>query len=640
MLIGSTIGSGIFRSPAGIADKLPGPLPLMSVWVAGGLFALCGALTLAELSGAFPETGGAYVFIREGWGRLPAFLFGWSELVLIRAASLGAISTTFAEYLLRVLGYDPAVAPYTDYVHYVAAVAIALTATFNYVGVRWGSLVQNLTTLAKYGGLLFIIAVAFCARPAADRRSLHAGRARGLVPHRRVRTRARVGALGVRRMGRPELRRRRGEGSAARRCRARSSSARCAVIAIYLLANLAYLAVMPVDEIRHSKLVAADVAQRLIGAPGVVFVATTVMLSTFGTLNGTLLTSPRVFFAMADDGLFFRRSRRCIRSSARRTCRSCSRRCSASCSCCCAPSSSSPIPSSRRSCRSTRSPSRRSSSCGSGADYDPPFRTPLYPVVPALFILATLFLLGNAILDAYEPVADARGAGDHSGRRSRSTTSPFAHAPQRPERTAPLAQRMTDKHDLPGLRRAGGHRRLQVPPGDRSDPGGARLVRLDEPRRVGRGGGLARAPRRRQRAALRRRRRRRASSRSSTRRRRATSLRSGSARSLYATVFLVEGIGLWRGKKWAEYLTIGVTASLLPVEVMALVHRVTLVRVATLVINTARDRVSASGSCARGAGGSERRSSKRAELRADDQCGVVTPGARWGSAARFACSRT
>src|SRR5260221_8358621 len=160
VLIGSTIGSGIFRSPAGVTDKLPGPLPLMAVWVAGGLFALCGALTLAELSGAFPETGGAYVFIREGWGRMPAFLFGWSELVLIRAPSLRAISTTFAEYLLRVLGHDPSAAPYSDFVHYIAAVAIALTATFNYVGLRWGALVQNLTTAAKYGGLLFIILLA------------------------------------------------------------------------------------------------------------------------------------------------------------------------------------------------------------------------------------------------------------------------------------------------------------------------------------------------------------------------------------------------------------------------------------------------------------------------------------------------
>src|SRR6478752_8111630 len=73
VLVGSTIGSGIFRSPAGIADKLPGPLPLLAIWVGGGLFVLCGALTLAELAGEYPNTGGIYVFIREGWGRLPAF---------------------------------------------------------------------------------------------------------------------------------------------------------------------------------------------------------------------------------------------------------------------------------------------------------------------------------------------------------------------------------------------------------------------------------------------------------------------------------------------------------------------------------------------------------------------------------------
>src|ERR1700682_4971570 len=115
VLVGSTIGSGIFRSPAGIADKLPGALPLLAIWLTGGLFALCGALTLAEIAGAFPRTGGVYVFIREAWGRLPAFLFGWAELVLIRAAALGAISTTFSEYFIRVLGYDPRVAPYSTY---------------------------------------------------------------------------------------------------------------------------------------------------------------------------------------------------------------------------------------------------------------------------------------------------------------------------------------------------------------------------------------------------------------------------------------------------------------------------------------------------------------------------------------------
>src|SRR3954453_1259756 len=306
VLIGSTIGSGIFRSPAGIADKLPGPLPLMAVWVAGGLFALCGALTLAELSGEFPATGGMYVFIREGWGRLPAFLFGWSELVLIRAASLGAISTTFSEYLLRVVGFDPGAKPYSDWVHYVAAVAIVLTATFNYIGVRWSSLVLNLTTLAKYGDLLFIIGVALLLglprtgghyTPAAPAGSFH------------------VAAFGLALVsvlwafdGWADLSFVAGEVKEPRRVLPRAIIlGTCAVIAIYLLANLGYLAVMNVEEIRHSKLVAADVAQRLIGQVGVVFVASTVMLSTFRPLNATLLPAPRVFFAMADDGLFFRR---------------------------------------------------------------------------------------------------------------------------------------------------------------------------------------------------------------------------------------------------------------------------------------------------------------------------------------------
>ncbi|HWJ40439.1 MAG TPA: amino acid permease, partial [Candidatus Limnocylindrales bacterium] len=160
VLVGSTIGSGIFRSPAGIANKLPGPLPLLAIWVTGGLFALCGALTLAEVAGVFPRTGGVYVYIRESWGRLPAFLFGWSELVIIRASALGAISTTFSEYFLRVLGHNPGIAPYSTYVHYIAAAAIVLTATFNYVGIRWGSLVQNVTTLSKTGALLLIIALA------------------------------------------------------------------------------------------------------------------------------------------------------------------------------------------------------------------------------------------------------------------------------------------------------------------------------------------------------------------------------------------------------------------------------------------------------------------------------------------------
>ena len=183
---------------------------------------------------------------------------------------------------------------------------------------------QNVTTLAKYGGLLFIIVLALAIglprtgghfTPAVPAGSFH------------------VAAFGLALVsvlwafdGWADLSFVSGEVKDPRRNLPRALIiGTVAVIVIYLLANVAYLAVMPVDEIRHSKLVAADVAQRLIGAPGVMFVALTVMLSTFGTLNGSMLTSPRIFFAMADDGLLLPQGRRGAPAlSARRTCRSCS----------------------------------------------------------------------------------------------------------------------------------------------------------------------------------------------------------------------------------------------------------------------------------------------------------------------------
>src|SRR5437870_11671549 len=141
VLVGSTIGGGIFRTPAIIAARVPSPWPMLGVWVLGGVVALCGALTYAELGALFPRSGGVFVYIREGFGRLPAFLFGWTELVLIRASALGAISTPFAEYLLRSIGRDPALPENAGLVHYVAAAASAVTAALNYYGVRWSAFV-------------------------------------------------------------------------------------------------------------------------------------------------------------------------------------------------------------------------------------------------------------------------------------------------------------------------------------------------------------------------------------------------------------------------------------------------------------------------------------------------------------------
>src|SRR5688572_438797 len=134
IVIGVTIGSGIFRTPASIALRVPDPTLMLGVWLAGGLISLAGALSVAELAAALPHTGGWYVYLREGWGRLAGFLFGWSELVLIRASANGAISTVFSEYFLRSMGYDPAANEATT--DYVAAAAIAVAAIVNIRGVR------------------------------------------------------------------------------------------------------------------------------------------------------------------------------------------------------------------------------------------------------------------------------------------------------------------------------------------------------------------------------------------------------------------------------------------------------------------------------------------------------------------------
>src|SRR5215210_6613100 len=159
LVVGITIGSGIFRSPAGIAQKVPDPTLMLALWVVGGLITLCGALSLAELAAALPETGGFYAYLREGWGRRTAFLFGWAELVLIRASALGGIAVVFGEYLLRSLDIDP-----VD--HYVAARAlsagaIAFAACANIIGANVGAAIVGVSTLAKFSALVVLVGASF-----------------------------------------------------------------------------------------------------------------------------------------------------------------------------------------------------------------------------------------------------------------------------------------------------------------------------------------------------------------------------------------------------------------------------------------------------------------------------------------------
>lgn len=398
ILVGSTIGSGIFRSPAGIADKVPGPLPLMLIWVVGGAFVLCGALTLAEVSSAHPRTGGVFIFIREAWGRVPAFLFGWAELVMIRAAALGAISTTFAEYFMRVTGNDPQVAPYSTYTHWVAAFAIFVAGSINYVGVRRAGALVNAATAAKVLGLLVVIAGALLIglprtggfyAPAVPEGSFTFA-AFGL---------ALVSVLWVY-DGWADVSFVAGEVENPRRNLPRVLIiGTVSIIVIYLLANLAYLAVLPVSEIRTSPLVAADVAERVMGTPGVTFVSIVVMISTFGTLSAVMITGPRIIFATAAEGMLFKplakvhpRYGTPYVSIATVTTIGVVFVLMGSFEQLADAFVTAIVPFYAMAVASIYVLRKR-------ADYSPSFRVPLYPVVPALFVLSTTYLLLNAIID-------------------------------------------------------------------------------------------------------------------------------------------------------------------------------------------------------------------------------------------------
>ena len=302
LVIGITIGGGIFRTPASIATRVPDPMWMLGVWVLGGLIVLCGALAFAELSASMPETGGMYVYLREGWGRPYAFLYGWAQLVLIRAAALGGISSVFGEYFLRVIGVDPAVHP--DWADYLAAGAILFAGATNIVGVQLGALFAGISTIAKFGALTLLVIAAF----------LMGGSVGGSFSNF-ASTGAPIdaGVFGLALIsvmwaydGFADLTFASGEVKDPQRNLPRAIIiGTLLIIVIYLTANAAYLYINPIGVMATSRLISADTMGALFGQAGVAFVSVIVMISTFGSLMGSMLASPRIFFAMADDKLLF-----------------------------------------------------------------------------------------------------------------------------------------------------------------------------------------------------------------------------------------------------------------------------------------------------------------------------------------------
>src|SRR5216110_1344963 len=278
VVIGSTIGSGIFRTPASIAQRVDDvPLFLLS-WVLGGAVTLCGALTYAELAAMFPRSGGIYVFIREACGPLPAFLFGWGELLIIRPGAYGAISITSSAYTLRVLGVDPAGTVVTiagqaiRAEQLLAAAFVGVVAVVNYVGIHRAAILQNVSTALKVSALGALVLLGFAL-----------GGGHGLAPGPMLAQRASVGlspfllamvAILWAYDGWGDLAFVGGEVRDPQKILPRALLLRTAtVVVLYLGANLVYLYLIPIEQMKHAELVAADVAKLAIGPAGVVVVS-------------------------------------------------------------------------------------------------------------------------------------------------------------------------------------------------------------------------------------------------------------------------------------------------------------------------------------------------------------------------------
>ena len=302
-VIGMTIGSGIFRTPAQIAARVPNPLVMLSVWAIGGAVTMCGALSIAELAASLPRAGGLYVFLREAWGRPAAFVFTWSELVLIRAAGLSGIATVFGEYFLRSLGYDPVQHPAAaDYCAVGGIVAATIT---NVRGVHTGAVTTGVTSAAKFAALAAIAfaAVAFGSRGEASTAHLALNQA---PVHAGLFGLAFISVLWAY-DGFADLSFLAGEIRDPERTLPRAIiGGTLAIVAIYLTTNAAYLYVLPIETVAKSPLIAADTMSALVGRVGATFVSIVVAISTFGAVNSDLLGAPRIFYAAAEDGLFFK----------------------------------------------------------------------------------------------------------------------------------------------------------------------------------------------------------------------------------------------------------------------------------------------------------------------------------------------
>jgi len=297
IVVGTIIGSGIFLVPHNVALQVGSVRALFLVWVVGGILSLAGALSLAELGSAMPEAGGVYVYLREAYGKGFAFLFGWALLLVINSGTVATLAAAFGIYSSSFL-------PLTASEQKLAGAAvIAIFTVVNVLGVRKGAAAQVIFTIAKLAGLAIIMGFAFFSphvTPVSATGALP-------TPHTTAASWG-VALIGVlwAYEGWHLLSFNAGEVKDPSRVLPRSYLlGTTLVITVYLLANLAYLRVLPLPALAQFPRVAAKAMEVLAGPGGAAFVSGLILCSIAGSLNGNVLAGPRVYFAMARDGVFF-----------------------------------------------------------------------------------------------------------------------------------------------------------------------------------------------------------------------------------------------------------------------------------------------------------------------------------------------
>jgi basic amino acid/polyamine antiporter, APA family len=311
-VLGSVIGSGIFLTTGEMASVLPSPTLILLAWAVGGTIALSGGLTYAEMGAMFPKSGGVYVYLREAFGPMLAFLYGWAALLIFFSGGIAAVAVGFADYLSyfapslsqsRLLWSAPTpLGTWTvSAAQLVAVVAIAALAAINYVGVRTGNLVNVVLTIAKVAGLSALPILALAAADVSPAWTPVAAD----VP----RPWAAFGIAMIAVLWANDawycVTWISGEMTHPQRDLPRAMLIGISLLTlIYLAVNVAYFYALPLADLQGVTRVAEKAANALVGSGGARFVALTVVISTFGCDAAAILAGSRLLFAMARDGVF------------------------------------------------------------------------------------------------------------------------------------------------------------------------------------------------------------------------------------------------------------------------------------------------------------------------------------------------